>query len=591
VARRLVVVALVSVLLGCSTPPEAAPTNASATLTRLLDAAHEQGIAVSVRAQLKYGRRIDRLPGISLAETEGRGATAKALLDTLGTVSRESLFEAEQISAETLEWTLQGDVEAPRYYWLSLSSITPYQSPLTNELLFLGRDMPLDTPEARLRYLARLGDIGALIDSIQAGLVARAERGIRVPKLEIKQITGTLGAMKVAGTKSPYAPPEVRIAGLPDSARSAFTAAIAKTVDEVINPALGRLIDFLGGDYARVAPDQVGLRQYPGGEAYYRFLVSRSTTLDLTPEAIHQTGLDHLAKLEASMDSLLGVISFKGSRKEFLAAMSRDPRFLAKTPEEVGARYQKYYDAIKPLVPTLFSKQPKAPAEFRRLNPALEGSQTYGFYQEPSPASPVGIYFYNASNLAKRSLFGVASIAYHELVPGHHFQISLAEENKDLPPFRRDFGTTAYIEGWAEYASGLAGELGLYADPYDYFGRLTSEAFLTTRLVVDPGMNLLGWSREKAMAFMREHTMMAESEIASETLRYSVDLPAQALGYKVGALEFWRLRRKAEQELGSRFDVRGFHALILGAGGLPMTVVGTMVDRWIARTRNAKQGG
>ena len=586
--KRFLAAALLSVLAGCSTPPEAGPSIGSATLSRVLDAAHEQSIQADVRTQLKYGRPVERLASVSLAAEEARAATAKALLDTLGTVPRAPLSEAEQISAEVLEWLLQGEVEAPKYHWLSFRSITPYQSPLTGELLQLGREMPLDTPEARSRYLARLQDIAGLIDSIQAGLAARAERGIRVPKPEIKQIAGALGAMTVAGAKSPYAPPDARITALPDSARPPFTAAVSKTVDEVINPALGRLIAFLEGDYAKAAPDQVGLSQYPGGEAYYRYLVSRSTTLDLKPEAIHQTGLTHLAQLETSMDSLLKVIGFKGSRQAFLAAMNRDPRFLAKTPDEVGARYQKYYEAIKPLVPKLFSRQPKAPAEFRRLNPALEGSQTYGFYQPPSPASPVGIYFYNASNLAKRSLFSVAPIAYHELVPGHHFQIALAQENSDLPLLRRDFYATAYGEGWAEYASALAGELGLYADPYDAYGRLISEAFLTTRLVVDPGMNLLGWSRDSAMAFMRAHTMTAESEISSETLRYSVDLPAQALGYKVGAMEFWRLRHKAEQELGARFDVRAFHALLLDAGGLPMTVVGTMVDRWIATMKLSK---
>ena len=154
-----------------------------------------------------------------------------------------------------------------------------------------------------------------------------------------------------------------------------------------------------------------------------------------------------------------------------------------------------------------------------------------------------------------------------------------------MPPLRRDFGAVAFTEGWAEYSSGLAGELGLFSDPYDLYGRLISEAFLTTRLVVDPGMNLLGWSREKAMQFMRDHTMMAESEIASESLRYSVDMPAQALGYKIGAFEFWRLRAGAEKALGPKFDVREFHALILDQGALPMKVVGQMVDRWIEGRR------
>ena len=576
------------VLAGCSAAAPKPGTDGSATLTRLLTAAHEEGIRASVATQLRYGRPIERLPLGTLAEAEAMARTAKALLDTLATVPREGLSDSEVISADVLEWLLQGTVEAPTYHWLSFQSITPYQGPLTNELLFLGRDMPLDSPEGRARFLARLRDIGVLTDTIRTGLAARADRGIRVPKPEISQIVRTLTGLRVAGIKSPYAPAEPRLAALPDSVRAPFQAEVAAAVDEAINPALSRLIEFLGGDYAKAAPETVGLSQYPGGEAYYRYLVSRSVTLSLRPEEIQQTGLAHLARLEASMDSLLGVIGFKGTRKEFLAAMGRDPRFLAKTPEDVGARYQKYYEAIKPHVSKLFSREPKAPAEFRRLNPMLEAASTYGFYQPPSQSSPVGIYFYNASNLANRSLFTVANIAYHELVPGHHFQIALALENQDLPALRRDFNTTAYAEGWAEYASGLAEELGLFSDPYDAYGRLISEAFLTTRLVVDPGMNLLGWSRDSAMAFMRAHTMMAESEIASETLRYSVDMPAQALGYKVGALEFWRLRRKAEAALGPRFDVRAFHALILDTGGLPMTVVGRMVDRWIERVQAGK---
>ena len=550
----------------------------SAVLARLLTATQERTISNSTALQSRYGRTIERLPSVSLAADEADAAFARALLDTLGTLDRARLTASEQVSAETLEWTLQGWVQAPKYHWLSFASITPYQSPLMGELLFLGRDMPLDTPEARARYLARLGEIAPLADSIRMGLEARASRGNRLNKEEVRQVTRALLSLTKRGTASPYAPPAMRLEAVQDAG---FTGAVTKIIDESLNPALAGLVAYLGSELQK-APEEVGLKQYPGGEEYYRYLVSRSTTLDLTPEEIHQRGLDHIARLERSMDSLLRVIGFKGTRKEFLAAMNRDPRFRAKTPEEVGARYDRYHEAIKPLVGKLFSRTPKAPGEFRRLNPALEGSQTYGFYQMPSPASPVGIYFYNASNLETRSLFTVANIAYHELVPGHHFQLSLAQENPDLPPFRRDFAAVAFTEGWAEYASGLAGELGLFSDPYDLYGRLISEAFLTTRLVVDPGMNLLGWSREKAMQFMRDHTMMAESEIASESLRYSVDMPGQALGYKIGAFEFWRLRARAEKALGPKFDVRAFHALILDAGALPMKVVGQMVDRWIA---------
>lgn len=578
---------LLAGLVGCAGQPQSRPnrSTASATLDRLLTLEHDRAISNSISLQTKYQRPIERLPPISLAAELEHATFARALLDTLATLPGDSLSPSEQLSVEMLDWVLRGDVEAPKYHWLSFRSITPYQSPLTGDLLFLGRDIPLETPQDRVRYLARLGEIPSLADSIRAGLEARASRGLRLPKPEIRQIIGALGALRSPGLKSPYAPPEARLQALPDSARASFAALVAPAIDEALNPALDRLTKYLGGDYLTGAPGGVGLRQYPGGEEYYRFLVARSTTLDLTPEAIHQTGLDQLAALESAMDSLQRVIGFQGTRRQFIARINKDPRYLARTPEEVGARYQKYYDAIKPVIATLFSRVPKAPAEFRRLNPALEGSQTYGFYQAPSPASPSGIYFYNASNLANRSLFTVGPIAYHELVPGHHFQISLADENPDLPPFRRDFYVTAFGEGWADYATGLAGELGMYADPNDRFAFLIMEAFLATRLVVDPGMNLLGWSREKAMQFMRDHTNAAESEIASETLRYSVDMPAQALGYKIGDLEFRRLRAKAEEALGGQFDVRAFHDLILDAGEMPMSAVGKMVDRWIARLK------
>jgi uncharacterized protein (DUF885 family) len=578
-------VAACSALLVIACSPGADPARDAATLAQLLDHAHERMIANSVQLQFKYERPIERLPDLSLAHLDREAATARAILDTLATIDRASLPESDQVSADALEWFLTGVVAAPQYHFLSLASITPYQSPLTNELLFLGRDMPLGTTDERARYLARLSEVPALADTIRAGLVARAERGIRIPKPEIQQIVGALASLTAPGAASPYAPSKARIDALPDSARDAFSTAVARIVDDRLNPAVTRLADYLNGDYLQAAPTEVGLRQYPGGEAYYRYRVALNTTLDLAPETIHQTGLDYMARLEGSMDSLLKVMGFSGTRAQFQASIAKDPRFRARTPEEVGARYQKYHEAIKPLTPKLFSREPKAPGEFRRLNPALEASQTYGFYQPPTPASPVGIYFYNASNLATRSLFTIPSIAYHELVPGHHVQITLADENPDLPKFRRDLYTTAHGEGWAEYATALAGELGLYADPYDYYARLIMEAFLTMRLVVDPGMNLLGWSRERAMDYMREHTMMAESEIVSESLRYSVDLPAQALGYKVGAMEFHRLRRSAQSALGASFDVRAFHALILDAGGLPMSVVGRMVDRWVASQR------
>jgi uncharacterized protein (DUF885 family) len=237
---------------------------------------------------------------------------------------------------------------------------------------------------------------------------------------------------------------------------------------------------------------------------------------------------------------------------------------------------------VVPLVPRYFARVPKAEGGVERLDPALEGAMTFGYYDPPRPGRERGLYYYNGSKPETRSLLFATPLIYHELVPGHHFQIGLQRENQDLPPIRQESLSTAFVEGWAEYASALAGEMGLYSEPRDRAGRLMMESFLVARLVVDTGMNALGWSRERAMEYLREKTFQSEGEIETETLRYSCDIPGQALAYKMGALHIRALRDRAERELGSRFDVRRFHDVVLGGGSLPLGVLEARVVRWIA---------
>ena len=220
---------------------------------------------------------------------------------------------------------------------------------------------------------------------------------------------------------------------------------------------------------------------------------------------------------------------------------------------------------------------------------------TFGYYDPPKPDEPSGRYRFNGSRLGERSLLTAAPLIYHELVPGHHFQVALQRENAELPPLRRESFPTAFVEGWAEYASDLAGEMGLYREPYDRYGRLAMDMFLSARLVVDTGMNALGWSLEDARRFLREHVLESETQIATETLRYSVDLPAQALAYKLGSARIRELRRRAEAELGPAFDVRRFHDAVLAPGALPLPVLEESIAGWIAaereRSRAAAGGG
>jgi uncharacterized protein (DUF885 family) len=323
-------------------------------------------------------------------------------------------------------------------------------------------------------------------------------------------------------------------------------------------------------EYGKGAPAGVGLSQYPGGRAFYDWLVRYHTTLDVTPEAVHQRGLDEVARIEGEMAKVREELSFHGSAAEFRKSLRADPRLFPKTPEEIETRLLSYVKRLEPRVDEFFLRKPKAPYGVKRLDPQLEGSETFGHYQTPIGDDPTGYYFFNGSHLEDRSLLNAGALIAHELIPGHHFQLCLAAENESLPRFRRELADTAYTEGWGDYSSMLAGEMGLYKDPYDRYGRLSMDMFISTRLVVDTGMNALGWSREKALEFMRAHLMETETQLGTESLRYSCDIPGQALAYKMGARKILELREEARRSLGPRFDIRRFHEAVLSEGSLPL---------------------
>jgi uncharacterized protein (DUF885 family) len=265
--------------------------------------------------------------------------------------------------------------------------------------------------------------------------------------------------------------------------------------------------------------------------------------------------------------------------KAFYSFLQKDKRFLASTPDEVGERIKKPLVRMDSVIHRLISVRPQAGYDVRRLAPALEPAMTFGNYLPPAGDEPLGVYYYNGSKLDQRPLTSVASLAFHEIIPGHHWQVSLQSENKSLSEFRQNMMVTAYSEGWGDYASYLGIELGLFDDPYDYCGRLLMDMFISVRLVVDTGMNYLGWSREQAMDFMRAHLIESEEQINTESIRYSCDIQGQALGYKIGSLKLIELRNKYQTVLGEKFDVIKFHDAILRNGNLPLSVLEKSLDR------------
>jgi uncharacterized protein (DUF885 family) len=565
----------------------AAPPNASAEGLKRAQSSYEAFLErESLPLRTRRGLPIESLPDLSLAKAERDGAFGRSLVDSLSKVRAVDLTHEQELSLEILRKEGRALAEAPGQYWLTFP-VTP------NTFQFLGvhpafASHPFRSKEDADRYEKLLAQYAPFLRSIEAKLRSQADRGVRIPKPELPVIAGTLAAVAEKSDRNLLRVAPERLGTLTPADREAFSARIASRIDGEVAPAARSLIAALGGDYLAKAPETVGLSQYPGGKEYYRFLVRRSTTLDVPPEEIHRIGLSAMEKINAELEEIRKQVGFSGTLAEFRKSLKNDPRFYAKTPEEVGERLMAAQNRILPRIPELFGKQPKAPFGVKRLEPQLEGAMTFGYYQVPTPQDPRGYYKYNGSRLEDRTLIGAGSLIAHELVPGHHFQINLQYENADLPPFRRDSLSTAFVEGWGEYSSFLAGELGMYRDPYERCGRLLFDAFLTSRLVVDTGMNLLGWTRERAMAYMLENTIQSETEIKTETLRYSCDLPAQALAYKMGMRKFVELRDKAKTALGSSFDPRRYHDMILSSGAVPMDLAERKVDWFIDEEKGKK---
>lgn len=566
--RRIAAIPLAAlfcaILCACASTPRLTP---SQQLARLAEEQWQHLLESNVGARAELGLPIDRLPDASHAQAERDAQRAQAMLARVAKIDPASLTDDERITLAILTAQQQETIEALPHFWLRFP-VTPYSSPIRAVNAALAT-MPLATPQDVARYARILGDYAAFLDRITAVVQEQRRRGILLPKAEIPIVRTLLSSAPLARSEDP-----------------AVREALAARVD----PAFARLAALFDAQYEAAAPDNVGLWQYPGGAEAYRWLVRRHTTLELTPEEIHQLGLREVARIDREMAEVRERLGFAGTHEEFQQRLRSDPRFFAKTPEEIGARLTKYIGKIQPHLPRFFARQPRAAYGVKRLAPALEPAMTFGYYQPPTAADAMGHYLYNGSKLDERNLLFAAALMAHELAPGHHFQIARQIENESIPLFRRKSYQTAFVEGWGEYAAGLAREMGLYDDDlYDLCGRLMMDKMLAVRLVVDTGLNFHAWPRERAMAYMREHTLLGETEIATETLRYAVDIPGQALAYKIGSLRMMELRRRTEEQLGARFDIRQFHEWMIGAGSMPLPVLEEAVARKVRATASEAQ--
>jgi uncharacterized protein (DUF885 family) len=559
----------------------------SEKLRILADVAWQHRLSCDPYLRARVGLPVTHIPAPTLQEAEDDAGFARDLLSRLATINAAALSHADVLTLEFLQDSLEQGAREVDLWWAGFPA-TPYSVYWLNvygKAIFQAFQFVEKADAAR--YISLLHDYAVAVASLSEKLRMQAARGWRIPRPALPGAKAILQGIR-AGAPALLGLNDGRLSGLDAADAAAVKERAARSVQEEILPAFDALLGALDDDYARLAPEGVGIGQYPGGPAAYALLVREHVTYDIAPERIHQIGLESVAELTEEMRQTRARLGFTGAEPDFMEQLRASGKLYATSPEQVEQRFQGYVRRLQPHLSHYFSVLPQAPYEVRRLDPALEAGMTYGFYEPPTPERPIGVYFYNGSGLATRSQLAAAALIYHELVPGHHFHIARQNENEALPELRRKgMNYSAYNEGWAEYASGLVREIGLYDDPYDLYGRLANERFLAQRLVIDTGMNVLGWSLEQGRQYMRANTLEGDAQIASETLRYSTDLPGQALAYRLGYLKMKELRARAERALGPAFALPAFHEAILGPGALPLAVLDRHIDHCIASAKAA----
>ena len=442
---------------------------------------------------------------------------------------------------------------------------------------------PFDTVADYDNFLSRIGGFSEwsaqAIENMRLGI----EAGVVQPRILMEKALPQLAAhVQDDPEASMFWRP---VAAMPDSfpaeERARLTEAYREAITTRVVPAYKALHDFIRDEYLPAARETVGMLALPDGRAWYAQLVREYTTTDLTPAEIHEIGLAEVARIHGEMRAVMEQVGFEGDLGEFFTFMNTDPQFYFDRREELLDGYEALRARVDAGVAPLFTLTPDAGYEIRPVEPFREKSAAGGSYQRPSAdGSRPGIFYVNTYDLSARPSWAMESLFLHEAVPGHHFQIAINQELDELPAFRRFSFYTAYTEGWALYAESLGKAMGVYEDPYQYFGKLNAELWRAVRLVVDTGLHEKGWSRQDVLDFMYANSAVNEARAVAEAERYMA-IPGQALSYKVGQLKIQELRDRAETALGEDFDIRAFHARVLESGALPLDVLETNLERWM----------
>jgi uncharacterized protein (DUF885 family) len=514
----------------------------------------------------------DYLEQVDAAAQLRRAAHLRGLLDQLNAIPLAQLSPDERVNAAVFRTILENAIADARF--------REWEMPLNSDSNFwtyLDESRPFENAAEYRRYIARMRDIPRYFDQHMANMRAGAQRGFSVPRVTLTGRDLSIANFADAAVEKSafYKPFEKMPSTMPAAEQEAIRREGAAAIQQAVIPAYRKLLQFYRSDYQPKARPGVSARELPEGDAFYRAQVREYTTLETSPEEIHQIGLKEVARIEAEMRKTMAESGFTGTFPEFLTFLKTDPQFYAKTPDELMGVSSYVAKRVDNVIGEYFGMLPR---------------RRHGIIPVPEALAP----FYTAGrgglqncqmntyNLPTRPLYNIPALTLHECTPGHSFQAALAEERKEMPSFRRNLYFSGYGEGWGLYTEWLGNEMGIYRTPYERFGQLSYEMWRAARLVIDTGLHRYGWSRQRAIDYLASHTALSQHEVGTEVDRY-ISWPGQALSYKLGELTIRRLRAEAERELGPKFDIKAFHDTILGMGAVPLNVLEQQMREFIRK--------
>ena len=571
------------VLLGCSQNQNNSPRS----IEELFEEFSEKSLEIDpiLGAYIGDTTSMDLLPNnLTLSFQEERSAYYSLVLAELSTFDRNQLKRSEQINYDILELFCKTKIETdPKFeYYFPIDQI---KSKLT-EISSFGSGtsiQPFKTVQDYDNWISRLSKYSIWLDSAQANMTKGMANGMVLPKSIVKKVIPQVETMKALPLESNlfYKPLTMIPASFTEEDKNRITRDLKRLIAREIIPKFQRLHSFLRDEYIHVARETSGIGALPGGKEYYQNQILFHTTINLSADSIFNLGINEVARIEGEMKKVMDELEFEGSIKEFLSFVRTKSSLMPyNDPQQVIDNFNRIHEKMKPNLEKLFDLSPKTPFEVRRVEQYREKSASAHYQTGKPDGSRPGVFYVPIPDIFNYNIVSDESLFLHEAIPGHHYQIMIMLEAENLPKLRQVIYSGSFLEGWALYSESLGKELGLYTDPYQYFGMLGAEMHRAIRLVVDVGIHHKGWTREEAIQYSLDHEAESEESITAEIERYMV-WPGQALSYKIGQITILNLRRKAEKELGDKFDIKEFHRVILETYGVPMEILTQIINEWI----------